>query len=129
MYRLGSSDGEMAPIAWERMIRPFPSGIGCENGGPKFGSWMCMRESWPGAEYSGCPGSRSSIATPVFAPWEMERSRFARILANVDLPDDFGPQSMMDGVFLAVLSDIRAIASFHSGGEMRGWRNPLDGPS
>ena len=120
----------MAPIAWERMIRLFPSGMGCENGGPKLGSWMWMRDNCPGGEYSGCPGSRSSIATPgeTFVLWE-ERSRLASILANVDLPDDLGPQSMIEDVFFMVGSEVRAIASFHSGGEIKGWRNPFGGPS
>lgn len=60
---------------------------------------------------------------------EVERSRFARILANVDLPDDFGPQSMRDGVLVFVFSELRAIAAFHSGGEIRGWIKPFGGPS
>ncbi len=66
-----------------------------------------MRDNCPGGEYSGWPGSRSIKATPVgFADFDrlddstlVYKSLFVRSLANVDFPDDLGPQIIVEGTF------------------------------
>lgn len=89
-------EGVIADIAWVRSVLPLPLGRGWVYGGPKFGSRRWVRERFPGIEYSGCPGSRSSRAIPWFLALVFDdRSLFVRSLANVDLPDDLGPHIMV----------------------------------
>jgi hypothetical protein len=85
-----------------------------------------MRDNCPGGEYSGCPGSRSNIATPVsLVIFELivsggteDKIRLTSNLANVDFPEDLGPQTMIVDVLWPV-EDFARI-SFHSGGEING---------
>ena len=128
MYRLGSREGDIAPIAWERMNMLLPSGTGCEKGCPKFSSWAWMRDNCPGGEYSGCPGSRSNTATPVtLVTFELsvsgateDKIRLTSNLAKVDFPEDLGPQIMIVDVLWAVEVEDLERVSFHSGGEING---------
>ena len=128
MYRLGSREGDIAPIAWERMNMLLPSGTGCEKGCPKFGSWTWMRDNCPGGEYSGCPGSRSNRATPVrLVTFELlvpgasvDKIRLTSNLANVDFPEDFGPHIMRVDVLWPVEVEHLDRSSFHSGGDING---------
>lgn len=116
----------MAQTEWARItVHPPLSASGCVYGGPKFGFRRWTRDSCPGGEYSGCPGSRSRSNTPAgLFDRDLGRGgkvnrRLTRSLANVDFPDDFGPQIIV----LDILSrfhlpeDTAANVSFHSGGE------------
>ena len=106
-------------------VQPPLSASGCVYGGPKFGFRRWTRDSWPGGEYSGCPGSRSRSNTPAglfdrdLGGGGKVNRRLTRSLANVDFPEDFGPQIIV----LDTLSrfhlpeDTAANVSFHSGGE------------
>lgn len=59
----------------------------------------------------------------------VDRSLLESIFVNVDLPDDFGPQTIMAGVFRGFNADNLDSTSFHSGGDKRGCKETFCGPS
>lgn len=77
----------------------------------------------------------SRTATPGFiavlsASEATDSSLLTSSLANVDLPEDFGPQIItMRGFASEGVVEHFASISFHSGGDVRGCRNALYGPS
>jgi len=103
MYKLGSKDGDMAAIEWDLMTVLLIFGTGCVKDGPKLGSETWTRDSCPGGEYSGWPGSRSKNATPAGlvdclggeVSLDVDRSLLMQNFAKVDLPEDLGPHTMI----------------------------------
>jgi hypothetical protein len=136
MYKLGSKDGEVVAIEWDLMTLLLGSGTGWVKGGPKLSSETWTSESCPGGENSGWPGSRSKSATPTTsveflgeASFRVDRSLLTRNFAKVDFPDDFGPHTMKVRGTRPDNVEHLATISFHSGGEIKGWRKVFGGPS
>lgn len=86
-----------------------------------------ISEICPGGPYSGCPGSMSRRKTECCSDFMASRSMVKRRLSNnlpkVDLPVDFGPQTMIfsykPGFRFDAAEQILSIALCHSGGISR----------